>query len=231
MRGKIMLLLLARTIILFFLVMITIRIMGKRQIGELQPFELVVTIIIAELATIPMEDKETPLINGIIPIITLLVLQVSFSYISLKNERIRNIICGTPSILVENGKIKEKELKKLRYNLSDLMEQLRIKNISNIADVEYAILETSGELSVITKSQKKPLTPEDLNISTEYEGLPLSLIMDGKIIYNNLIKANLDIDWLYKELKKHNIDDPKNILFASLDTKGNIYLQSKERGN
>ncbi len=226
-----MLLLLSRTVILFLLVMITIRIMGKRQVGELQPFELVVAIIIAELASIPMEDKETPLINGIIPIITLLILQVSFSYISLKNERIRNIISGTPSILIENGKINEKELKKLRYNLSDLLEQLRIKNISNIADVEFATLETSGELSVIPKSQKKPLTPEDLNISTEYEGLSLPLVMDGKVIFNNLIKANLDINWLYNILKKHNINDPKNVLFASLDTKGNIYLQPKERSN
>lgn len=223
-----MLLIFARTIILFILVVTTVRIMGKRQVGELQPFELVVAIIIAELATIPMEDKEIPLINGIIPIITLLLLHVTISYLSLKSETMRKIICGTPSILIENGKIKENELKKLRYNLSDLLEQLRTKNIANIGDVEYAILETNGELSVIPKSQKRPLTPEDLNIPTEYEGLSIPLIMDGKIKYQNLFKANLDIEWLLTELKKRRIDEPEKVFLASLDSKGGLYLQLKE---
>jgi len=165
----------ARTIILFLLVMIVIRVMGKRQIGELQPFELVLAIMIAELATVPMEDKEIPLINGIIPILTLLLLQVAITFISLKSDKLRGVISGTPSVLIENGKIIESELRKLRYNLTDLLEQLRLKNFPNIADVEYAILETSGELSIIPKSQKRPVTPEDLNIPTSYEGLTLPL--------------------------------------------------------
>lgn len=207
--------------------MLVIRVMGKRQIGELQPFELVLAIMIAELATVPMEDKEIPLINGIIPILTLLLLQVFISFISLRSDRLRGVISGTPSILIENGKIIEDELKKLRYNLTDLLEQLRLKNFPNIADVEYAILETSGELSIIPKSQKRPVTPEDLKVHTFYEGLALPLIMDGHIKLNNLQKFNLDIKWLNAELSKFGINSSTEVLLASLDTKGDLYIQKK----
>ncbi|KUO53376.1 MAG: hypothetical protein APF76_09040 [Desulfitibacter sp. BRH_c19] len=222
-----MLIVFARTIILFLLVMIVIRVMGKRQIGELQPFELVLAIMIAELATVPMEDKEIPLINGIIPIITLLLLQVVITFISLRSDRLRGVISGTPSILIENGKIIEDELRKLRYNLTDLLEQLRLKDFPNIADVEYAILETSGELSIIPKSQKRPLTPEDLKVDTPYEGLALPLIMDGHIKHNNLKKFNLDTKWLNYELNKFGIHSSTEVLLASLDTKGDLYIQKK----
>jgi len=217
----------ARTIILFLLVMIVIRVMGKRQIGELQPFELVLAIMIAELATVPMEDKEIPLINGIIPILTLLLLQVLITFISLKSDRLRGVISGTPSVLIENGKIIESELSKLRYNLTDLLEQMRLKNFPNIADVEYAILETSGELSIIPKSQKRPVTPEDLKIPTSYEGLSLPLIMDGHVKLNNLQKLNLDTKWLNAELNKFGINSTTEVLLASLDTKGELYIQKK----
>ncbi|MBS3969835.1 MAG: DUF421 domain-containing protein [Clostridia bacterium] len=222
-----MLIIFARTIILFLLVMIVIRVMGKRQIGELQPFELVLAIMIAELATVPMEDKEIPLINGIIPILTLLLLQVLITFISLKSDRLRGVISGTPSVLIENGKIIESELSKLRYNLTDLLEQMRLKNFPNIADVEYAILETSGELSIIPKSQKRPVTPEDLKIPTSYEGLSLPLIMDGHVKLNNLQKLNLDTKWLNAELNKFGINSTTEVLLASLDTKGELYIQKK----
>ena len=222
-----MLIIFARTIILFLLVMIVIRVMGKRQIGELQPFELVLAIMIAELATVPMEDKEIPLINGIIPILTLLLLQVLITFISLKSDRLRGVISGTPSVLIENGKIIESELRKLRYNLTDLLEQMRLKNFPNIADVEYAILETSGELSIIPKSQKRPVTPEDLKIPTSYEGLSLPLIMDGHVKLNNLQKLNLDTKWLNAELNKFGINSTTEVLLASLDTKGELYIQKK----
>ncbi len=222
-----MLIVFSRTIILFLLVMIVIRVMGKRQIGELQPFELVLTIMIAELATVPMEDKEIPLINGIIPILTLLLLQVLISYISLKSNALRGVISGSPSILIENGKVMEKELAKLRYNLTDLLEQLRLKNLPNISDVEYAILETSGQLSVIPKSQKRPVTPGDLSIDTKYEGFPLPLIMDGKLRKDNLQTMGVDLAWLKEELKKFGMQDFKEVFLASLDTKGELYFQKK----
>ena len=144
-----------RTIILYLLVITAIRVMGKRQIGELHPSELVVTIMISELAAIPMQATSVPLIYGILPILTLIIAEVLFSYITLKSEKARSIISGKPSILIKNGIINENELRKLRFNLNDLLEELRINNYPNIKDVEFAILETSGQLSVIPKSQKE----------------------------------------------------------------------------
>ena len=220
----------ARTLILFTLVIVTMRVMGKRQIGELQPFELAVAILISELAAVPMQNPGIPLINGIIPILTLLIAQMSLSYISLKSVKARGIICGKPSILIANGKIQEDELKKEMFTLNDLLEQLRINNTPNISDVKFAILETNGQLSVIPKSQKRGLTAEDLNISTNYEGLPLDLIIDGAVNHKNLQKANLDLSWLTNEIKKFGAQKPEDVLFASLDTQGNLYCQTKSFG-
>lgn len=222
-----MLVIFARTLILFSIVVITMRIMGKRQIGELQPFELAVAILISELAAVPMQDTGIPLVNGIIPILTLLITQMSLSFISLKSTKARGIICGRPSILISNGKIQEKELRKEMYTLNDLLEQLRINNIPNIADVEFAILETNGQLSVIPKSQKRPVIAEDLNIPTNYEGLPIDLIVDGAKNEENLIKFNLSHEWLKEQFNKLGVDNLKEVLFASLDSQGKIYWQLK----
>lgn len=222
-----MLIVIIRTLILFVFVATAMRIMGKREIGQLQPYELVIAIMLSELAAIPMENTGIPLLNGITPILTLLMAQVVLSYISLKSSRARAVICGTPSVLIENGKIKEKELARLRYNINDLLEQLRVKNVPNISDVEFAILETSGQLSVIPKSQKRPIVPEDMNLPTKYEGLPYTLIVDGEIMYKNLAKLNLDVAWLKQQLNSFGIADPKQVLFASLDTHGNLYYQKK----
>jgi uncharacterized membrane protein YcaP (DUF421 family) len=218
-----------RTAILYLLVIIVMRIMGKRQIGELQPFELVIAIMISDLASVAMQNTGVPLVNGIIPILTLLVAQLLFSYIGLKSAKTRAIISGRPTVLIENGKLKEQALKKEMFTINELLEQLRIKNISNISDVEFAILETNGQLSVIPKSQKRPLNPEDLNIQTEYEGLPLDLIVDGNVNTANLKTANLDEKWLSDELKKFGVENIKDVLFASLDSSGNLYFQVKEK--
>lgn len=224
-----MLLGIIRTIILFIVVVIVLRVMGKRQIGQLQPFELVIIILLSDLAAIPMQNIGVPLVSGILPILTLLFAQVFLSYISLKSERVRGIVCGTPSILIENGKLVEKEMARLRYNINDLLEQLRSKNTPNISDVEFAILETSGELSVIPKSQKRPLAPSDINLSTKYEGIPIPLVIDGYIFQNNLEKINLSEEWLKKELQKFNIKEMKEVLFASLDTEGKLFYQVKTK--
>lgn len=224
-----MLVIFARTLILYALVVIVMRVMGKRQIGQLQPFELVVAILISELAAVPMQNTGIPLVNGIIPILTLLMAQIAISVISLKSTKARAIICGKPAILIENGKIREDEIRREMYTLTDLLEQLRIKNVPNIADVEFAILETNGQLSVIPKSQKRPVTPEDMKIGTKYEGLPLTLIVDGEVSDVNLEKAGLDRNWLKSELSKFEIDNFEDVLFASLDTSGNLYYQRKSR--
>ena len=177
-----MILTLIRTAILFILVVVALRLMGKKQIGKLQPYELVIIIMIADLAAVPMESTGIPLISGVIPILILLVIEVTLSYSSLKSERLRGVLCGTPTVLVENGRIVEGELQRIRYNINDLLEQLRAKNFPNISDIEFAILETSGEISVIPKSQKRPVNPADLNLPTHYEGIPMTLIIDGTVL-------------------------------------------------
>ncbi len=225
-----MLVVIVRVIVLYLLVVTATRVMGKRQIGELQPYELAIAVMISDLASIPMQDIGIPLLNGIIPILILLVLQVLFSFMTLKNEKLRAIICGKPRILIANGKLNESNMRKELYNLNDLLEQLRINNTPNISDVEFAILETSGQLSVIPKSQKRPVTPKDLNIPTEYEGLPLDIIIDGIIDIGNLDIAGLDENWLRLELHKNGINTIQDVLFASLDTNGNLYVQRKISG-
>ncbi len=225
-----MLVVFVRTLILYTLVVIVMRIMGKRQIGQLQPFELVIAIMIADLAAVPMQNTGIPLINGIVPIVTLLIIQLLISLLSLKSLRARAIICGKPTILIEKGKINESALRKELYTLSDLLEQLRIINYPNIADIEYAILETSGQISVIPKSQKRPLTPEDMDIKTDYEGIPVDLIIDGRLLSENLINAGKDRTWLIRELRKQQYDDPEQILFACIDPSGKLYIQPTIKG-
>ncbi|MGE5551753.1 MAG: YetF domain-containing protein [Bacteroidota bacterium] len=223
-----MLVIFARTLILYFLVVLVMRLMGKRQIGQLQPFELVVAIMLSELAAVPMQDRDLPLSTGIIPMLTLLIAQIGLALLSLHSQWFRRLLCGTPSILIENGRIRQHELTRLRYNLNDLLEQLRAKNFANLEDVEFAVLETNGDLSIIPKSQHRPLTPADLNLPTRYEGLPLDLIVDGNINRDNLRRAGLDEDWLRGQLSRFGIASPREVFFATLDTEGHLYFTKKE---
>lgn len=222
-----MLVIFTRTLILYIVVVIAMRIMGKRQIGQLQPFELVIAIMVSELASVPMQNTEIPLLYGIVPILTLLASQLLLSLISLKSLKLRRVICGKPGILIKNGKIDEKALEKELYTVNDLLEQLRIKGFANISDVEFALLETNGQLSIISKSQKRPVNPQDLNINTRYEGLSSDIIADGKILNNNLRAAGLDINWLNTKLSDMNISKASEVIYAGLDTEGNLYIQKK----
>ena len=218
-----------RTVLIYLVVLVSIRIMGKREVGELSAFDFVVAIMIAELAAMAMEQTDMPLLVALVPIFTLVALEILLSYLCLKSHTIRNFIDGSPSIVIADGKIIEKELRKLRYNVSDLVGQLREKDVSNIADVQYAILETSGELSVQLKANKRPVTPEDLGLPTKYEGIPTPLIFDGHVHHKNLRNLQLDKDWLLKELRKQGIDRIEDVLYASLDTDGNLYVSEKDR--
>ena len=224
-----MLVVFLRTLILYIVVIIAMRIMGKRQIGQLQPFELAVAIMISELASVPMQNTGIPLVNGIIPILTMLAAQILISYIALKSSRARNIICGRPSILISSGKINEAVFRNELYTLTDLLEQLRSKDIYDIADVEYAILETNGQLSVVPKASKRNVTPEDLNISVKYEAPAVDLIIDGDLVPQNLEKANLDKNTLEMELNQIGIRSIKDVFFASIDSEGKLFCQAKEK--
>ncbi|AFQ46049.1 DUF421 domain-containing protein [Desulfosporosinus meridiei] len=226
-----MLIIVVRTLILYLVVIIALRLMGKREIGQLQPFELVVILMISELAAVPSENIGVPLLSGIIPILVLLSASLTLAWISLKSETARDIICGKPSILIDRGKISETELRRNCYNMSDLLEELRLNDIPNIADVEYAILENNGQVSVMPKVQKRPIIPDDLKITPAYEGLPLALIMDGKLKRNNLERSDKDLEWLMRELKKHKLDKIEDVLIASLDSSGKLFIQEKESQN
>ena len=175
-----------RAIVLYIIVLIVMRLMGKREIGQMQPFELAISIMIADLASIPMTETGIPISNGIIPILGLLVMHLIISILNIKSTKAREIICGKPSILIYRGKIDQKALKKERFTINELEERLRNNNIFNIGDVEYAILETSGQVTVIQKPEKRNTIPEDFNINPEYEGIPYDLVIDGKIMHENL---------------------------------------------
>jgi len=225
-----MLIVFIRALVLYIIVIICMRLMGKRQIGQLQPFELAIAIMISDLAAVPMQNTGIPLVNGIIPILTLLLVQIIISIISMKSIRARGIICGRPSVLIERGRIVEEALRKELYTLNDLLEQLRIKDVPNIADVEFAILETNGQLSVIPKSRKRPVTPEDLDIKTKYEGIVFDAIIDGQVLSSNLKLANKDEKWLMDELRKLQYDSPRQILYANIDSSGKLYCQPYSKG-
>jgi uncharacterized membrane protein YcaP (DUF421 family) len=203
------------------------RLMGKREIGQLQPFELAISIMIADLASIPMTDTGIPISNGVIPILGLLVMHLLISLINMKSIKGREIICGKPSILIYRGKINEEALKKERFTINELEERLRGNNIFNLCDVEYAILETSGQVTVIQKPEKRNTIPEDFNITPEYEGIPYDLIIDGKIMYKNLQIIGKDEEWLKKQVKNFKAKT-EEILVATIDGKGQFFCQKKK---
>ncbi|MGV8983248.1 DUF421 domain-containing protein [Clostridium sp.] len=223
-----MFILIIRTFFLYFAVILIMRMMGKKQIGELEPFELVIALMISELATFPMQDIRIPILHAIIPIFTLLFLQVATSLLELKSENARRILTGTPSILIKNGKIDIAELRYQRFNINDLLEELRLKGYFNLSDIQYAILETSGELSILPKTGKSNTTKDDLNITITQESLPIPLIMDGNINYKNLEILAKDEAWLISLLKNNNISSAKDVFIAMLDSKNKFFYQLKE---
>lgn len=219
---------LLRTIIIYILVLITMRLMGKREIGQLQPFELAISIMIADLASIPMTETGIPITRGIVPILGLLVMHLLISVLNMKSVRAREIVCGKPRILIYRGKIDEKALIKERFTINELEERLRINNVSSIGDVEYAILETSGNITVIQKPNKRTTIPEDFNIMPDYEGLPYDLVVDGKIMSDNLQAIEKDYNWLETQVQKFGFK-PEEALLVTFDGKGQIFCQKKEK--
>ena len=222
-----MLIVFFRSIVLYIIVLIVMRLMGKREIGQLQPFELAIAIMIADLAAVPMAETGIPISNGIIPILGLLVMHLIISFLNLKSMKIREILCGKPAILIYRGKIDEKVLKKERFTLNELQERLRSSSVVNLGDVEYAILETSGQVTVIQKPDKRTTTPKDFNIMPEYEGIPYDLVVDGKVMYNNLKIIGKDYNWLKKQVNKFNME-PEEALIVTFDGGNQIFCQKKE---
>ena len=215
-----------RSILLYIIVLVVMRLMGKREIGQLQPFELAISIMIADLASTPMADAGIPLSNGIIPILALLVMHLIISVVNIKSLKAREILCGKPAILIYKGRIDEKTLRKERFTINELEERLRGNNVNNIKDVDYAILETSGQVTVIQKPEKRGTIPEDFGIKPKYEGITYDLVVDGKVMYDNLKKLKKDYNWLKKEVSKFKIE-PEQALIVTIDENGEIFCQER----
>lgn len=221
-----MLITFVRAVVLYIIVLVVMRLMGKREIGQLQPFELAISIMIADLASIPMTETGIPITRGIVPILGLLVMHLLISVLNMKSVRAREIVCGKPRILIYRGKIDEKALIKERFTINELEERLRINNVSSIGDVEYAILETSGNITVIQKPNKRTTIPEDFNIMPDYEGIPYDLVVDGKVMEDNLQKIGRNYIWLEKQVEKFGFK-PEEALIVTFDGKGQIFCQKK----
>ncbi|MFM9279227.1 DUF421 domain-containing protein [Paenibacillus jiagnxiensis] len=236
-----------RTVLMYVVLYVIMRIMGKREIGKLSLFDLIISIMMAEIAVFSLEDIQRPLYNAFVPLATLLILQISIAYISLKNRSIRLLFDGKPAVIIAGGELDREMMAKQRYNLDDLMLQLREQNIASISDVDYAILETSGKLTVIPKingfgdtdsSQGAARSPDGGDVSSpirkelekfKYEGLPIPLIMDGKVQDANLEKINKTRFWLKNQIQLQGHNDFKDIFLCTLDHNGKLYVSAGDK--
>ena len=218
-----------RVLIIYLLLLVSMRIMGKREIGQLSNLDVVVAIVVAELATLPLTDRNLTLLHSVVPMLILTVLQVSVSMLCLKSNKFRRILYGKPNLLIAAGKLQMREMRKARYNIDDLMSQLRQKDVFDIAEVDYAVLETSGELTVLLRSDKKPATKGDFAFKepTVFKGMPLTLIDDGEVNMCGLRDNHLTKQWLLEQLKQKNITNPRDVFFASISNDGTIYLMTR----
>ncbi len=216
-----------RTIVLYVIVVGAMRLMGKRQIGELQPSEFVVAILISELTAIPMQDPGIPLLSGVIPVLTLISCEIVLSSLTLVSPRIRRAISGRPSILILNGQIDQAEMHRLRYTVDDLMEELRLAGYMNVDAIDFAVLETNGKLSVFPKAPEQPLTAGMMHISPPDGGLPVTIVTDGFLLENSLQEAGKDTAWLNTQLGTQHLTLDQ-VFLLTVDSAGKTILIPKD---
>lgn len=221
-----MLITLFRTIILYILVLITIRILGKRQVGELQPADLVLTILLSEILVIPMQDPEIPLIHTVIPVLLLIGFEIVISVISLKSLRFRTLLQGNSLIVIRNGVVDQKQLQRLRFTIDDLLEALRKKDVFDITTVEYAIVETDGTLSVLLKPEHTVPAAGNLKVHLPDNGMPTVIISDGKIVETDFKECNMTPEKMDKLIQKKHIV-VKEVLLMTMDKNGNTHMIKK----
>jgi uncharacterized membrane protein YcaP (DUF421 family) len=207
-----------RSIILYLIIAVSLRLMGKRQIGELQPSELVITLLFSELASVPMQSPELPLISGILPILVLATIEIGISTLTLKSIKLRYALYGKPVILVYNGEIDQKAMEKSRVTIDDLTEAMRSSGIIKIEDINYAILETNGNMSIIPKEQ-----------TDTKSGMSKIMVVDGRIISDNIAKEKLSDEWIKSILKAKKLSGTKDIFLLSRDDNGKTYIVLKEK--
>ncbi|MEL4105736.1 DUF421 domain-containing protein [Oscillospiraceae bacterium WX1] len=217
-----------RTLIIYVAIIVSMRLMGKRQLGELEPAELVVAVLISDLAAHPLQDIGTPLLYGLVPVVTLLCCEIFISAFIVKSLKFRAFVCGKPSLVIQKGTIIQSEMKKNRFTLDELSEQLRKKDISDISTVKYAVLETDGSLSTVLYADQAPLTPKQMNVQTDDTAYPVMIVNDGRVLSNNLEKMGYNDIWLKRQLTNRNIPDVKKVYLMTVDEAGRIYFAEKE---
>lgn len=223
-----MLISIIRTTIIFAVLMASMRIMGKRQLGELEPSELAVTVLISELAANPLQDPGIPLLYGLIPVLTLLCWELLVSGIVVRSIRLRIFLCGKPSIVIEHGVIVQSEMRKNRLTIDELYEELRSKGVSGPDTVRYGILETNGSLSIILNEADSPLTPKTTGTQVNEKAYPVIIINNGRILGNNLLVLGKSRDWLAVQIKKQGFQSAKQIYLMTASSNGDILCQGKE---
>lgn len=207
------------------------RLLGKRQLGEMELSEFVLAALIADLAAHPLQDIGIPLINGLVPILTLFCCEVLISGATLKSVRLRSLFFGRPSVLILRGKVIQRELRKNRFSLDELMQELRNQGVLDISKIEYGILETDGRLNVILYASESPVTPAMLNIETSRDAYPAIIINDGHVMETNLRHLGRDMSWLTKQLNERGVHSPSDVFLMTLNKSGQIYYAAKEYGN
>lgn len=216
-----------RAIIIYVFVIFAVRIMGKRQVGELKPHELVITILVSSVASIPLEENSMPLANCLVPIFLFVSFEILVSVISMKSLWFRNLIQGKPIFIIRKGRLDQKKLKSLRFTIDDIVDALRQKNIFDISEIEDAVIETNGTISVLPKAEHQPLTPSDMNIEVEEKGMPVTIVMDGKKITNYFSQDKIKDSEIELILQSNELN-VKKIMLLTIDDSGNIFLIEKE---
>ena len=219
---------LLRSVVIYICVLAVIRLMGKRQVGEMQPFEFVVTLIIADLACIPMAELSVPLLHGIVPIVTLMIVHFIICFLARKIQFVRYALTGKPAIVINPNGINYRELRELNMTLDDLIELMRGCNVFKIEEIAYAIIETNGNLCVIKKSGCDNVTKDDLKVKVSQAALPINIVMDGKLMYENINLSKIDNDFIQQCMSKASIKNIKDILIMTLDNNGEVFIQSKK---
>ena len=218
---------LIRTIVLYLLIIVGIRLLCKRQVGELEPSELTLALIIADLASVPMQDNGIPLMAGLIPIVVLLSVATILSVLSARSIRFRALLCGRPSVVIQDGLVLEEELRKNRLTLDELMEELRIQGFTDFHAIKFAILETNGQLSVVPRADQKPPPCAQLSVPVQEPGIPVILISDGRLLERNLKDQGYEQSWLSKQLAAHGMSSPEQVFLLTVDQLGNTYCVAK----
>lgn len=222
-----MFIVLIRTIILYLSIIAGLRLLGKRQLGELEPTELTVALILADLASVPMQDNGIPLLTGLIPIVVLLCLTTALSVLSAKSVRFRTLLCGNPSVVIRSGKVVEQELRRNRLTVDELLEDLRCKGYADPSQIYYAILETNGQLSVLPYAEERPITARQMKIDSPETGLPIILISDGRVLEHNLKGAGYEKNWLLTQLSANGLSRPDQAFLLTVDECGGVYCVPK----